>query len=145
IEGKSDAIRTLKGRLAESQALEAALQRQRDDCVAVERELQNGIRNGETLLKNAKSDIARFEAEGTLDQHRRVFPDLDKELGEPPLSTNDFFERKDRLRTRQAEQVIALQDSIKPVQERLLEVMGKFLRVSAHETNELRATVEYLP
>ncbi len=145
IEGKSDAMRTLKERLAESQGTEVALQRKRDDCVARERELQNDIRQGRILLQNARAEIAGFEADGSFSEHRRVFPDLVAELADPPLSTGNLFDRKDRFRARQADQIVRLQKEIDPVRERLLEAMGKFLRASPHEASELRPTVDYLP
>ena len=129
IEEKTDAIRVLKKRLAETEAMETALHQRRDSFVARESELEREISDGKRLLSNAQADLRRPMAEGSLADCCAVFPDLDAEFSNPPLSVADIFQRKDSFRTRQGETICRYRKALDPIRDRLLEAMSRFLRI----------------
>lgn len=144
IESKSDRIKSLKQRYSEAESHERALTAQRDQCTSREGELKTYIQQGSKLLSNARGELERRKALGTLTQSAEAFAELDALLSKPPLSTDNLFERKESFRDKQESQIRVLRKSLEPVHNRLVEAMSRFLRVCPEEANDLRPTVDYL-
>lgn len=143
IEEKSDAIQTLKGRLAAAETREKGLQASRDEAVSRESELKNDIKQAEQLLRNAQVELDRYQADGSLTRRFEAFADLDAAFI-PPLAADDFFKRKDLFREELDAELRKLRDALDPLHERLLEAMAKFLRSCPEETADLRPSLDYL-
>src|SRR5262249_41370690 len=139
IDEKSDAIRMLRQRLAEAESHEQALQGRLYELAGDERELENNIAQGSRFVGNARADAPRPEAAHSPAGLREAFADLDAAFTDPPLSTDDLFERKDRFRTHQEALIRSLRKALDPVRERVLDVMTKFLRVCPERATDLRA------
>jgi uncharacterized protein YPO0396 len=144
IEGKSSAVKLLKGRLEKAESDDAALKERRDGAVALERELDNEIAGGEKLLAKAQITLESQAANGDLDRHSQWFSALDAEFTLPPLTSDDLFQRKDEFRALQDEMVIKLRKAIDPVVGRLVDAMSKYLRHSPESASDLHASIEYL-
>lgn len=143
IESKSDKIKVLKQHLAEAESHEQALQQRVYDLAGDERELENQISQARKLINGNKAELAKVD-EATLKDAQRVFGDLDEKFADPPLTTDNLFERKDRFREQQDTQIMQLLRVLDPVRERLLELMNRFLGNFPERAANLRPTVEYL-
>ncbi len=143
IEEQSDAIGHLKQRLAETLSREQALQQDRDEVVAQERELENRIEQSGRLIDNARRELSRCESDGTLPEFQRCFGDLESAISATPLTETDLFERKDAVRREQERRIAGLHHRLEPLRNQLLEAMARFLRYCPEET-DLRAGCDYL-
>ncbi len=146
IEEQSDAIQELKQRLANASAHEQALQICMYALAGDERELVISIEEGKKLIENASGFLQRCESEGNLARHREVFMDLNVQLLEPPLSPDNIFERKNEFRMMLDERTNHLQASCtrKPVRNRVVDAMTKFLQVFPDESADLKPATDYL-
>jgi uncharacterized protein YPO0396 len=143
IEERSDAITLLKGRLAEWEERQTALQLARDESVADERELTRRIADTETLVANARVELQRRETDGTLARHQESFADLDAGFAGSPLRVDTLFEQQDRWRRGQEQRVRTLRGSLEPLKDELVETMSRFMRAFPEET-DLRSHVDCL-
>jgi len=143
IEEQSDVIALLKQRLLEAQDRASALSTARDEAVAEESELKNEIRKAETLLANAKSELARRKSDGTLTKQQASFSDLEAHFAEAPLTTSNLFHAKEIFRVSQQDWITLLRQEIEPVKDQLLEAMSIFMRSFPAE-HDVRAHIDYL-
>lgn len=144
IEEGSDALQLLRQRLKETEAKEAALQIRGEVLIGDERAVHIWLDEASKLIANAETDLRRREADGSLAPSREVFPDLDAELADPPLTPENLIERREQFRTVKDERIIHLKQRIEPIRNRLTESMSRFLRVCPEESSDLRASVDYL-
>ena len=144
LENKSSAIKALKTRLNKLETQEAELTQRRDSAVARERELDNEIKFGDRLVANSQRKVEVEKANGGFQKATRWFPDLDNELADPPLTSDDCAERKDAFRAAQDKMVARLRTEIDPVQRRLLDSMSKYLRYCPEDESDLQPSVDYL-
>lgn len=144
IEAGSDALRMLKQRLTDVETQEAVLQRRNEQLVGDEREAQLWITEANRLIANADSDLRRRETDGSLLASRDAFSELDAAMADPPLSTGDLIERRERFRTEQDERIGRLKEVVDPIRNRLTDSMSRFLRTCPEERTDLGASVDYL-
>lgn len=144
IETGSSTLRSLRTRLSDTEAEEADLRQRDEGLVGDEREHKLRIEQANTLVVNARSELSRREAGGRLEADREVFSELDSELVSPPLTTDNFFDRRERFRREQDRRIADLKEEVAPKQNHLTEAMSRFLRSAPEESADLSASVDYL-
>lgn len=143
IEEQSDAIQSLKVRLATAESQELGLQARRDEAIGRESEVKGHIQTAERLLASAQAELTRFRADGSLTRLAEAFGDLDDAFA-PPLAADDLFVRMKRFRDDLDVELRVLREALGPLREQLLEAMTKFLRSCPEETADLRPSTDYL-
>lgn len=144
IEDRSDVLRILKQRLSETEAVESGLRQGHDHLIGDERVLEDRIIQAQKLITNAEAELRRRDSEGSLEASLQTFSDLDEEFSEPPLTIEDLFDRKDSFRNRQDARIGQLKELVKPLHDRLVESMNKFLRLVPEAASDRRASADYL-
>src|SRR6185437_2489783 len=120
IEEQSDVIALLKQRLLEAEDRASGLSTARDEAVAEESELKNEIRQAETLIANAGSELERRRSDGSLSKQEESFSELDAHFAEAPLTTSSLFHAKETFRVNQQDRITLLRQAIEPVKDQLL-------------------------
>ena len=144
IESRSDALRTLKARLTETEKSLRERERKKEELIGDERELENQISGAQKLVRNAENDLRSRRADGSLERHRESFAELDAELADPPLTADTLFDAQPRWWDNQHTRIAHLRDSVEPIQNKLTEAMSRFLRFCPDQSADLRASIDYL-
>lgn len=144
LEENDDTIRLLKGRLAEAESGQRALQASRDDAVRKEGELVRQLVEAERLIANAEATLRRREADGTLARHAETFPELEACYREGPLFADSLFEQERAFLDERRAEADTLRQEIEPLKTELGKLMIRFLRESPDERADLEPDVTYL-
>jgi uncharacterized protein YPO0396 len=144
IESESDALRTLKRRLTETEDRCSELQETERRLIGDERVLQNQISDARKLVKNAEQELRSLEADGSLEKDRAAFAELDAEFADSPLTADALFDTQRRWSDQHDRQIADLRDAVEPIQNSLTESMSRFLRACPEESSDLHASIDYL-
>ncbi|MBX9792301.1 MAG: hypothetical protein K2Y37_25660 [Pirellulales bacterium] len=144
IEEGSDAIRILKRRLAEEESRYAAITKKRDDAVTRDRELAKSIESGERAVANAKAILKSRKSQGVLAKHEELFPSLESELVDEPLTVANLFDRERASVDERRGLVDRLSKETVPLATSLQKVMGRFLIEFPSEKADLQPDAAYL-
>ena len=143
-EDQSQAIQSLKGRLAELNNQRDAIHRQRDDAVGRERELLNDIANGERLAATANRILSERAESGELELHQASFADLEASLAQDPLTADNVLVREGPFMQDRRKRLDRLHNEVAPLEREVCSKMNRFLREFPEQRDDLDARIEYL-
>jgi uncharacterized protein YPO0396 len=144
LEENNDAIRHLKGRLAETEASQRALQATRDAVVQKEGELARRLAEGDRLISNAQAALRRKEADGSLAAHAEVFPDIEACFEAVPLVADSLFDEERTFLASRRGEADRLRQELEPLKAEVGKLMLRFLRESPEERADLEPDVAFL-
>ena len=144
IEEASDTIKLLKGRLAEFDSKISALQGDEKQAIGQEALLDKEITDADRLIANARADLRRSDADGSLTRHRECFAELESFFHDTPLAVDHVFEQQKELERGLRARVDKLRVALRPVEEELLRSMNNFLREFPEERADLDTGIDYL-
>jgi len=145
LQQNNDTIRFLNQRLAEHQERVKALELNREQLFRQEESLDRDIKTGQRVLKEQNQTLSFNSADGSLMLHTECFADLDRMLGEDPLSLANFMQLPETFRRAQDAKVRQLREELKPLEETVRKAMFKFLKENPEERFDLEDSIEYLP
>lgn len=144
LEEGSDAVRTLKGRLTETENKERRLKEERDETIRQEERLRNHLADARRLVHGARQALDALAQRGELAQHDRQFAELERYFADAPLTAENVLDREQAFRDARRAEADNLRREIEPLKDELCSLMNRFLREFREEQADLDARIEYL-
>ncbi|MEZ6132367.1 MAG: SbcC/MukB-like Walker B domain-containing protein [Planctomycetaceae bacterium] len=144
LEQDNDTVRVLKRKLAEHLAAEKLLATERDEVAKQEGSVETELTQAQRGLENARRRLAEFSAAGDLDVFAESFDHLTELLGKSPLEVFNIDQSEREFRRKLEQERDKLRDKAKPLQERVLKEMSRFLSKFPEERSDLEPSTDYL-
>jgi len=144
LEENNDTIRMLKQRLAGHEQQVEALTLRRDQSLKREQALESEIIRGLKVVESQREIIEQSQEDGSFSPHAAFFPAIDELLADDPLTLENVGRRPERFRQEQRRQIALKQDELRPLQDRAVNAMVRFLTANPEEKTDLQASVDDL-
>lgn len=144
LEAGNDTVRLLKQKLIEHRQAEQLLATERDQIGVREGELKRDLQEATRLLANAERSLEQLRVDDQLAEFEQMFSALSDLLGSRQLTAHNFHELEKQFRRSREQDCERLRRQVRPVQERLLERMSRFLAKFPEEKTDLQPSTEYL-
>jgi uncharacterized protein YPO0396 len=145
IEENSDTIQLLKQSLAAHEESVTALQQLHYQAVKREQALETEIAEGQRLVNTQTRTLAANREDGSFDGHAACFVELDRILGDDPITLDNIGQLPEVFRRKQRQKVEELRNDLEPLKDNVVKAMGKFLNVNPEERGDLEMSLQYLP
>ncbi|MEM7477475.1 MAG: SbcC/MukB-like Walker B domain-containing protein [Planctomycetota bacterium] len=147
IEQSNDAVRVLRERLEDAAKRRQEAQKERDEAIAVESNMLRESEHSQGLLEKYESLLQSRAADGSLNEHRVMFEQLDLALESRLEGLTDlleFSEIQNESSRELQESLNKLSAKTDPLRDEIIRAMQRFLGESPEEKDDLRADLLYL-
>lgn len=144
LEQDNDEVRVLKRTLAEHTAAEKLLAIERDEVMTQEGAIGTQLGQAQQGLASAKRRLAELSDAGELEVFAESFDQLAEMLGDTLLEVFNIDQREREFRRIREQERDKLREKAKPLQERLLKEMSRFLSKFPEEKSDLDPSTDYL-
>lgn len=144
LEAGNDTVRLLKEKRNEHRRHVQQLTDERDRIGIREGELNRDQQEARSLLENAKRQLNALREKELWPDYEATFPRLDDRLQKHRVSLQNFREHEKLFRRERERECEQLRRQVRPLQEKLLERMSRFLAKFPEEKTELHPSTDYL-
>ena len=144
LEEGSEAIQSLKARLAQIEQLARSLTERRDETIRVEERLGAHLADAKRLVEGARLELDRMNQRGELAAHCSRFEVVAAYFADSPLTADDVVSRELPFREERHAEIDRLRRELEPLRDTLCSDMSRFLREFKEEQADLDARIEYL-
>lgn len=144
IENANVAIRTLRKRLNAATNDESKLSQERDEAVGKKARCAEDIKRSQLVVDNARKEVQAARESGRLSEHEPYFSEITSSLGEPALTTGNFWARREQWTGSTSNRVRQLREPLQKLSEALISRMAAYLKEFRDQSADLDATVDSL-
>lgn len=144
IENASDAIKAISRRLLQVENEVAQLSGRRDALLEEKGKLESEIGRVRMLLGQASAEVQHAKQSSQFAAHEAHFSQIAESLGDPLLSLEDVFIRRDRWQKETQHKIVEAKKPLDEIARQLVARMATFLREFREEADDLDPTVHSL-
>lgn len=145
LEEANDVVKGLRERLSRAEEDERALSRTRDEQLKQHAKLEDDISRVTRIIDDAAVEVRDAKKSGHFEAHESFFDVITESLGDPQLTIEDVFIRRDKWEKKTSQQVLQLANPLQKLAENLVNKMSAYLREFPEQSADLDATVQSLP
>ena len=144
LEESNDAVKALRKRLKMAEGKESDRKTERDAKFQEKVELESDIRRAKIILQSAKTEVEQATDFGQFATHEVRFDEITTSLGDPALSIEDIFIRRDKWKHLTEEKIKKLRAPLDDLANKLIGKMSAVLREFREEAANFDASVRSL-
>jgi uncharacterized protein YPO0396 len=144
LEESNDAVKALRKRLKMAEGKESDRKTERDAKFQEKVELESDIRRAKVILQSAKTEVEQATDSGQFATHEVRFHEITTSLGDPALSIEDIFIRRDKWKHHTEETIKKLRAPLDDLANKLIGKMSAVLREFREEVANFDASVRSL-
>jgi uncharacterized protein YPO0396 len=146
LENTDQLVATLTQQLSAANSRKQQLKQRESDCIKRLGVIEREIVQATQFIDAAERRLAEAAADGELETHRELFPQIESDLGSAGivLTAETLFAQENAFLANLRDAISRIRSEVEPLEKSLLQTMGRFLRKFRNFEHELRDDPAYI-